>query len=46
MYITIANLIRRFDFLMPEGTTLTDFDLLALKAKEEKLILEAIPRSN
>ncbi|KXN74266.1 cytochrome P450 [Conidiobolus coronatus NRRL 28638] len=46
IYITLANLIRKFNFSMPKGTTMTDFDLFVLKAKEEKLILKTVRRSN
>lgn len=45
IYITLANLIRKFDFSMPKGTTMTDYDLFTLKAKEGKLILKVVPRS-
>jgi cytochrome P450 len=46
MYISLANVIRRYDFSMPEGTQLTEFDLFVLKGKEEKLLLDVTPRSN
>jgi cytochrome P450 len=46
IYITMANLVRQFDFSMPDGTILTEFDLFVLKGKEEKLILNTTPRSN
>ncbi|KXN74273.1 cytochrome P450 [Conidiobolus coronatus NRRL 28638] len=46
MYISLANVIRQFDFSMPESTQLTGFDLFVLKGKEEKLLLNATPRSS
>ncbi|KXN74268.1 cytochrome P450 [Conidiobolus coronatus NRRL 28638] len=46
MYISLANVTRQFDFTIPEGTELTGFGLLVLKGKEEKPILNIIPRSN
>jgi cytochrome P450 len=46
MYISLANLIRQFDFTMPKGTQLTEFDLFALKGKEQKLLLSVTPRAN
>jgi cytochrome P450 len=46
IYISLANVIRRYDFLMLEGTQLTEFDLFVLKGKEEKLLLDVTPRSN
>ncbi|KXN74267.1 cytochrome P450 [Conidiobolus coronatus NRRL 28638] len=45
MYISLANVIRQFDFSMPKGTQLTGFDLFVLKGKEEKLLLNTSPRS-
>jgi cytochrome P450 len=45
MYISLANVIRQFDFSMPKGTKLTEFNLFLLKGKEQKLLLNAVPRS-
>ncbi|KXN74270.1 cytochrome P450, partial [Conidiobolus coronatus NRRL 28638] len=46
MYISLANVIRQFDFSMPEGAELTEHDLFALKGKEQKLLLNATLRAN
>jgi hypothetical protein len=46
IYITLANIIRQFDFSMPDGAELTGFDLFVLKGKEEKLLLNTKPRPN
>ncbi|KXN74271.1 cytochrome P450, partial [Conidiobolus coronatus NRRL 28638] len=45
MYISLANVIRKFDFTMPEDTQLTEFNLFLLKGKEQKLLLNVFPRS-
>jgi hypothetical protein len=45
MYITLANIIRQYDFSIPDGTELTGFDLFVLKGKEQKLLLDIVPRS-